>query len=63
MKFKKVGPGEWQQPTRKNYLMKCCDCGLVHSLDFRVLKNGRGTFIQFRAFLTNKQGKRISGRG
>lgn len=26
---------DWVFPThKKNYLMKCCDCGLVHELQF-----------------------------
>lgn len=50
MKYKQVQAGEWVQPRRKNYLMKCCDCGLVHRMNFRLLKNGRGNFIQFQAF-------------
>ena len=37
--------GEWVQPIRKGYRMACCDCGLVHTMDFRV-HNGA---IQFRA--------------
>lgn len=36
---------DWIQPVRKGYKMRCCDCGLVHVLDFRVSK-GR---VQFRA--------------
>lgn len=63
IKCKPVGPGEWQQPIRKNYLLQCCDCDLVHSLDFRLLKDGRGNFIQFRAFRVDKNGKRILGTG
>jgi len=35
-KFKKVLSNRWQQPIMKGYLMKCCDCGLVHSVDFRI---------------------------
>lgn len=58
-KCKPVGPGEWVQPTRKGYLLQCCDCGLIHSLDFRILKNGRGNFIQFRAYRIDRYGKRL----
>lgn len=36
MKYKQVHENEWQQPVPKNYLMKCCDCGLVHEMDFRI---------------------------
>ena len=55
IKFCEEEPGEWIQPVRKGYLMKCCDCGLVHKIDFRLVKNGRGNFIQFRAFRHNKK--------
>lgn len=38
--------GEWVQPVRRGYKLACCDCGLVHRLDFRVHQHR----IQFRAF-------------
>lgn len=39
------GWSRWVQPVRKGYRMACCDCGLVHVMDFRV-QAGRA---QFRA--------------
>lgn len=36
--FKKVRPGEWQQPKMKGYKMACCDCGLVHTMEFRIYR-------------------------
>lgn len=51
--------GEWEQPIRKGYLLQCCGCGLIHSMDFRIVTDGRGKFIQFRAFLVDKKLKRI----
>lgn len=48
--YPKVKANEWVQPCRKGYKMMCCDCGLVHELDFRIVKDKRGrSFIQFRA--------------
>lgn len=53
MRFKKhvAGRGGWSEwvfPTpRKNYLMKCCDCGLVHEVQFATfaeVKAARGAF-------------------
>lgn len=44
--FKHVEAGVWVQPIRKGYGMACCDCGLVHTLNFRV-RHGR---VQFQAF-------------
>jgi hypothetical protein len=29
---------EWQQPKHKKYLSQCCDCGLVHEMQFAVVK-------------------------
>lgn len=38
--------GEWIQPVRRGYLLACCDCGLVHRVNFRIRKGK----IQFQAF-------------
>lgn len=35
----------WVQPVKRGYLLACCDCGLVHRMDFRI-HHGR---VQFRA--------------
>lgn len=44
----KGGWSDWVYPLQ-NYRMACCDCGLVHELQFGVLKhvsgNPNGTFI------------------
>jgi len=38
-KFVQVKDGEWFKPMpQRGHLMKCCDCGLVHKMDF-VIKN------------------------
>lgn len=42
--------GEWVQPKEKGYKMACCDCGLVHRMDFRV-HEGR---VQFRVYRDNR---------
>ena len=43
-------PGEWIQPVRRGYRLACCDCGLTHTLNFRV-HNGR---VQFAVFRNNR---------
>jgi hypothetical protein len=59
-RYKKVKAGEWQQPIKRRYKMVCCDCGLVHWMDFRVHK-GR---VQFRAWRANGLTARLrNGRG
>jgi len=49
-RYKQVHAGEWVQPVRRGYKMACCDCGLVHIMDFRIY-DGR---IQFRAYRNNR---------
>ncbi len=46
MKYDNPKEGEWIQPIRKGYKFRCCDCGLVHNMDFRIRKRR----AQFRAF-------------
>ena len=41
-------PGEWIVPVRRGYRLACCDCGLVHLMDFTV-KRGKIMFRAFRA--------------
>jgi hypothetical protein len=50
MGYKKVIENEWQQPVSKNYKMCCCDCGLVHNIDFRIYRGK----IQMRARRNNR---------
>ncbi len=56
MRYPRPEPGEWVKPTRRNYKLACCSCGLVHSLDFRLIDNdhGKGKMIQFRADIDNR---------
>ena len=34
----KNGWTDWQRPVMRGYRLGCCDCGLVHDIDFRVVK-------------------------
>lgn len=49
-RFDRPEAGQWVQPTRHGYKLACCDCGLVHTLNFRLMRWGRGRKIQFQAF-------------
>ena len=50
MRYDRPEAGEWVMPIRRGYKMACCDCGLVHKLDFRVRKGK----IEFRVFRDNR---------
>lgn len=49
-RYPKVKPGEWVRPIRKGYRMACCDCGLVHELEFKLIPHGKGKKIILRAW-------------
>ena len=50
MKYETVKDGEWVQPVPRGHKLRCCDCGLVHRINFRI-RRGR---IQFQAFRDNR---------
>lgn len=35
------GFSRWVNPKMDNYFMACCDCGLVHEMQFRAFRRGR----------------------
>lgn len=37
-RFKKVKSNKWEQPVMNGYLVKCCDCGSIHEVDFRIAR-------------------------
>ena len=51
MKYIRVEPGEWVRPVRKGYKMMCCDCGLTHKLDFKLVE---GRYIELRGWRDNR---------
>jgi hypothetical protein len=42
--YRVISYGEWTRPRMRNFREQCCDCGLIHRLDFRII-DGR---IEFR---------------
>ena len=41
---------DWVQPVKEGYKMACCDCKLVHVLDFRIEEDR----VQFRVRRDNR---------
>lgn len=41
----------WITPRKRGYRLRCCDCRLVHEMDFRVTDGGQA---QFRARRDNR---------
>lgn len=53
---------DWVQPVKRGYLMACCDCGLVHRMNFRVAGEGRGQKVQFQVFRAERHTKALRKR-
>ncbi len=49
-KYPQAQDGEWIQPVRHGYKIECCDCGLVHAINFRI----KNKHIQYQAFRDNR---------
>jgi len=59
MRYEKPKAGQWVKPTPRGYKMACCDCGLVHRMDFMVLhfhtaKRIPFAKVLFRVFRDNR---------
>ncbi len=54
MKYVDPKEGEWIKPIKRGYKMMCCDCGLVHRIDFEHTKWGRGRKVIFRCWRDNR---------
>jgi hypothetical protein len=46
LRFYSPADGEWVRPIHRGYLLSCCDCGLVHRMNFRVVEGK----VEFQAF-------------
>lgn len=45
--YPQIYEGEWYEPTpQMGFMERCCDCGLIHQIDYRVSDEGK---VQFRA--------------
>lgn len=47
-RYFQVEEGEWTEARKNGDLVQCCDCGLVHRIDYRIKTTGRGDEIEVR---------------
>ncbi len=59
VRYEQTYPDEWISPVHRGYRMKCCHCGLVHSIDFKVVREGKRNVVMYRA----RQDKRATAAG
>lgn len=73
-KLYRVKEGQWIRPKMTGHILGCCDCGLIHRMDFRIgyvdgdivpfvrKINGKRAFVLFRAYRDNRR-TALSRRG
>lgn len=45
VRYEQLYDGDWLRPKHRGFREQCCNCGLVHVVDFRVV----GGVVEFRA--------------
>lgn len=58
-RFARPQPNEWIRPVSRDYKMACCDCGLVHNLDFRIVDDR----VEFRVRRNNRSTAMVRRHG
>lgn len=48
-RYEQLTDGEWVTPVMTGYRLACCDCSLVHRIDFKVSHVGSRHSLKFRA--------------
>lgn len=51
------GYSEWIQPEMDHYRMACCDCGLVHNMQFKVMRVKEDLGDGFKDVRPTKEGQ------
>lgn len=54
MKYPEPKEGSWVRPVKVGYKFACCECGLVHRIDFKHVKWGRGRKVMIRVWRDNR---------
>lgn len=58
-----AGWSRWVQPVMRGYKLACCDCGLVHLLEFRALRRASGEVRgEWRAEMLDQRRYRVEFR-
>jgi hypothetical protein len=66
-KLSKTKDHEWFMPQMKKFLLGCCDCGLIHWIDFKIVDcEGKNRIImkavRARNYTAKQRGKKNVSR-
>lgn len=57
-KYHQVHDGVWFKPTMKNHMEQCCDCGLIHKVEYRIVDGE----IEYKAWRVKGETKEVRRR-
>ncbi len=60
--YSAVVEGEWTEMRMRGHREQCCDCGLIHRIDYRILTKGKRRELQFRCWRDDKATGKIRRR-
>jgi hypothetical protein len=62
-RYHQVHDGVWFRPTMKGHREQCCGCGLVHLVDYQIVRVGKNKEgIMYRATVDEKETKAVRRR-
>lgn len=59
IEYPAIKSGHWITPRMSGYKLECCDCGLIHSVDFAVIDSEDNSLLNncevvFRVYRVEK---------
>lgn len=54
MKYPQQYDGDRVRPVMRGYRMRCCDCSLIHVLDFYIVRHKGRLVVEFRVRKHNR---------
>lgn len=60
MKYLKAVEGEWFECGWNRFRLMCCDCGLVHEMDFKIEPHRVPAGMGYRLFMKAKRNERAT---
>lgn len=61
-RYETLRDGKWVNTPARRYRIGCCDCGLVHDVEFRMVVTADGQFQLQRRLRRNKRQSAIARR-
>ncbi len=62
VRYEIVFDGDWERAKMRGERQQCCDCGLIHIIDYRIVRNGKRAEVEVRSRRDDKATARLRKR-